>query len=386
MKIVHIIIAAAYKEGFGYQENILPAKHVELGLDTYIVSFNSEYSKGRIYVNGDGISVTLLPVNDSKFTRLRYISSFVTKTKGLYSYLENISPDIIFLHGLQCFESLVLYRWCKKHKNVKLYVDHHADYYNTPINKLSSRIFYKCVYGYIAARLSEYAIKFWGVTPWRVKYLQDVYNIRPEKTDLLVMGGDEKLVEWDRRHDIRKEYRQRYDIPDNAFLIVSGGKVDKAKNIHILVDAISGLKNKNVYLLIFGSLTKDVEEYCSTKFNDNVKFIGWVDSKQVYPYFLSADLAVFPGTHSVLWEQAMSCGIPGVFKDWEGGFGHIDCGGNAILLKDISIDSLAGTIGRLANDKSVYEKMKQIAEDKARKEFSYIEIAKKSIEFNNIDR
>ena len=200
------------------------------------------------------------------------------------------------------------------------------------------------------------------------------------------MGGDEKLVEWDRRHDIRKEYRQRYDIPDNAFLIVSGGKVDKAKNIHILVDAISGLKNKNVYLLIFGSLTKDVEEYCSNKFNDNVKFIGWVDSKQVYPYFLSADLAVFPGTHSVLWEQAMSCGIPGVFKDWEGGFGHIDCGGNAILLKDITIDSLAGTIGRLANDKSVYEKMKQIAEDKARKEFSYIEIAKKSIEFNNIDR
>ena len=46
MKIVHVIIAAAYKEGFGYQENILPAKHVELGLDTHVVSYNSHYKNG----------------------------------------------------------------------------------------------------------------------------------------------------------------------------------------------------------------------------------------------------------------------------------------------------------------------------------------------------
>ena len=55
MKIAHIIIAAVYKEGYGYQENILPAKHVELGLDTYVVSFDNDCPDGREYINNDGV-------------------------------------------------------------------------------------------------------------------------------------------------------------------------------------------------------------------------------------------------------------------------------------------------------------------------------------------
>ena len=118
------------------------------------------------------------------------------------------------------------------------------------------------------------------------------------------------------------------------------------------------------------------------KIGKRIKYIGWVDSKQVYPLFLASDLAVFPGTHSVLWEQAMACGIPGLFKDWDGGFNHIDCGGNAKILKDISKESLNSEITRLIDEKEVYTKMKEIAETKGRKTFSYIEIAKKAIEFN----
>ena len=35
-KIVHVMIACFYKNGFGYQENILPEKHKELGFDVNI--------------------------------------------------------------------------------------------------------------------------------------------------------------------------------------------------------------------------------------------------------------------------------------------------------------------------------------------------------------
>lgn len=379
MKIIHVIIAAVYKEGYGYQENILPAKHVELGLDTYIVSFDNKCPNGREYISNDGVKVCLLPLNKSTLTKKHYLSSFVNKTQGLYPYLDRISPDIIFIHGLQSIDSLIVYKWCEKHPNVKLYVDQHADYYNSPITKFSTRMYYKIVYGYIAKKLSKYAIKFWGVTPWRVDYLQKVYGVNPEKTDLLVMGGDEALVDWNNRVIIRKELRIKYNIPDDAFLIVTGGKIDKAKNIHFLVEAVGQLKEKNVFLLVFGSLTEEMKNYCTPLFKDNVQYIGWLDSKDVYPYFLSADLAVFPGTHSVLWEQAMSCGVPGIFKDWDGGFSHIDCGGNAMLLKEISTDVLIGEIDKLLKDKHRYKKMKSTAENIARKEFSYIEIAKKAI-------
>lgn len=379
MKIVHVIIAAVYKEGFGYQENILPAKHVELGLDTYVVSFNKDYPKGNEYVNDDGVKVRLLPTNNSRCRKIPYLSAFMRKTCDLYSCLEDISPEIIFLHGLQSIDSLTVYKWCKNHESVKLYVDQHADYYNTPITKFTTRLYYKCVFGYIARKLSKFAIKFWGVTPWRVDYLQKVYGVNPEQTDLLVMGGDEALVDWNNRNDIRKELRLKYNIPEDAFLIISGGKIDRAKNIHLLIEAVTRLKDKNIFLLFFGNMTDEMNDYCTPLMKDNIKYIGWIDSKDVYQYFLSSDLAVFPGTHSVLWEQAMSCGIPGLFKDWDGGFSHIDCGGNAILLKDISADILACEIVKLAQDRQRYGKMKTIAENVARKEFSYIDIAKRAI-------
>ena len=379
MKIVHVIIAAAYKEGYGYQENILPAKHVELGLDTYVVTFDKDYSKGIEYINDDGVKVTKLPINDSRSSRIRYVSSFTKKTKGLLTYLENISPDIIFVHGLQSIDILYVCDYCAKHSDVKLYVDQHADYYNTPITKFSTRIYHRIVFGYIAKRLSKYAIKFWGVTPWRVDYLQKVYGVKPEKTDLLVMGGDENLIDWENRTVIKSHIRSKYDIPEDAFLIVSGGKIDRAKNIHLLIEAAARLRESNVFLIVFGSMTEDIRESCTPLFKDNVKYIGWIDSKDVYPYFLASDLAVFPGTHSVLWEQSVACGVPGIFKDWNGGFSHVDCGGNARFINEITVDSLVQEIESIVKDSARYIAMSQVAQNKARTAFSYIEIAKKSI-------
>ena len=379
MKIVHVIIANFYKEGYGYQENILPVKHIELGLEAYVVTTHDEHPLGIQYINDYGLDVTCLPHNDSILSNVRFLSLFIKKTKYLYEYLDKISPDIIFVHGLQAIDSLVVCRWCRKHPYVKLYVDQHADYYNTPITKFSTRIYHRIVFGYIAKRLSKYAIKFWGVTPWRVDYLQKVYGVKPEKTDLLVMGGDENLIDWENRTVIKSYIRSKYDIPEDAFLIVSGGKIDRAKNIHLLIEAAARLRESNVFLIVFGSMTEDIRESCTPLFKDNVKYIGWIDSKDVYPYFLASDLAVFPGTHSVLWEQSVACGVPGIFKDWNGGFSHVDCGGNARFINEITVDSLVQEIESIVKDSARYIAMSQVAQNKARTAFSYIEIAKKSI-------
>ena len=115
MKIVHVIIAAAYKEGYGYQENILPAKHVELGLDTYVISSNKEHPLGMHYINEDRVKVIFLPRVTSIMQKIPLIRSFVKQTHGIYSKLVELSPDIIFIHGLQCFESLDVCKYCEKH-------------------------------------------------------------------------------------------------------------------------------------------------------------------------------------------------------------------------------------------------------------------------------
>ena len=146
-----------------------------------------------------------------------------------------------------------------------------------------------------------------------------------------------------------------------------------------MIEAAARLRESNVFLIVFGSMTEDIRESCTPLFKDNVKYIGWIDSKDVYPYFLASDLAVFPGTQSVLWEQSVACGVPGIFKDWNGGFSHVDCGGNARFINEITVDSLVQEIESIVKDSARYIAMSQVAQNKARTAFSYIEIAKKSI-------
>lgn len=380
-KIVHVIIACFYKEGFGYQENILPAKHKQMGYDVSIITEDerSKEQKIKTYVNRDGVKVYVLPRVKKKWQIKMRIAMFLKDTKGLFNTLCSIEPDIIFVHGLQANDNKEVIKYIKKNPNVKLYVDQHGDYYNMPLDGPLEYICQKVIYKSIAQNFSRLAEVMWGVTPWRVKYLQDIYNIKPEKTDLLVMGGDEKLIPWDNRYNIRKEIRDKYNIPADAFLVVHGGKIDKRKNTHLLIEAVEKLKNENVYLMIFGSLDKEIQSLIGQKNSPRIINVGWIDSTKVYPLFLSSDLGCFPGTHSVLWEQACASGLPCIFKDWDGGMAHVDVGGNCILVRNITIDKLESTIKELVNNNEMYENMKFVAETKARNYFSYINIAKRSI-------
>ena len=82
-----------------------------------------------------------------------------------------------------------------------------------------------------------------------------------------------------------------------------------------------------------------------------------------------------------MWEQACATGLPCLFRNWYGGVNHLDVGGNCELLDEISVEILYDKIYKLLVDKDKFELMKSVAQEKARKEFSYIEIANKSIEF-----
>lgn len=135
-----------------------------------------------------------------------------------------------------------------------------------------------------------------------------------------------------------------------------------------------------IKMLIFGS----VEETLKPRFdslckNDRLQFVGWQNVENTYCLMNAADLIVFPGLHSVMWEQAVALGIPCVFRDIEG-FHHVDLGGNAVFLKDVTEDSLKKTIEDLYSSPDEYRRMKDIASRKGMQYFSYKNISKRSIE------
>ena len=221
---------------------------------------------------------------------------------------------------------------------------------------------------------------FYGVLPLRVDFLRKVYKIPEHKLDLLVLGADDTQFDLSEKESIRYNIRNRYNIKENDFLVVSGGKIDLRKNIHILMKSISELNENNIKLIIFGAVNDDLnEEVNKYKSNKNIILIDWLNTKEVFEILMAADLGFFPGTHSVLWEQSVGIGLPCVFKRWEG-IEHVDVGGNCLFIDEISTKSIKESLLRIVNDKEFYQNMLRLALRKGIEKFSYSKIAKYAIE------
>ena len=380
MKIIHICLACFYFEGMGYQENLLPKYHKKSGNDVTILttdfSFLEKYGNtvktAEDYINENKIHVKLL----KRSKRYGYYSRF-NDFDRVYDELDAVKPDIIFVHGGQFVALKDVIKYCKKNKKTKLYIDQHGDYYNMRVDTLKRKFLQYWVYGIWIRKAIPYTNKYWGVTPWRCQYIKDVYKIPEEKIGLLVMGGDDEKINFEKMPQLKADIRKELNLTADDFVIVTGGKIDRAKNIHLLAEAVSHLDGK-AKLVVFGKPDSEMENELS-KFgnNKNFRFLGWIPSDKAYDYFLASDLAVFPGTHSVLWEQACACGIPCVFKDWEG-MHHVDTGGNCIFLYKDSSEEIKDVLNGIINDSNKYNEMKCAAE-KSKKNFFYSEIAKRAI-------
>ena len=79
---------------------------------------------------------------------------------------------------------------------------------------------------------------------------------------------------------------------------------------------------------------------------------------------------MFPGRHSVMWEQVTGQGIPMLVKDWPGTH-HVDLGGNVRFLYNDSIEEIQEELERLVSNPNEYASMKSIAEKKGIHIFSY---------------
>lgn len=381
MRIVHICISERYEEGASYQENLLSKRHKDLGNDVFIIAAQ-DYCDGKTkstkhrpavnYINDCGIPVYILPNNHS----FRYYKLFFDTTKGLYDKLVEINPDVIFVHGVTAKDNRQVTKYAKIHKEVRVFADNHNDYETKPLKKRLSWLT-----SWIESCHARYLLPccevFWGTIPLRVEYLQKIYRIPAEKTDFLVMGGDDKIIERIDRITTRNNIRGLYGIPDDAFLVVTGGTFDRRKQQHLLMESISGLRNENIWLLAFGEPTPEMRDLIEKyKKVPNIVFTGWVSSNKAYELFISADLAFFPGHHSVLWEQAAACGLPIVVK-MARGTEHISINGNSILMKVVTPETITMVLKQLHNTIQ-YDQMREKAIEAA-PEFYLSHVALKSI-------
>ena len=384
MRITHLCLGCFFPDGYSYQENMLPKYHKKLGHDVSVVASLQTFDKnGNVsymekaseYRNEYDIPVQRLDYK-APLKVYRKLKRFI----GTYEAIEKTNPDILFIHGCQFMDMDVIVKYLKKHPNVTVYVDNHADFSNSAKNWASFTFLHKILWKHCAHIINPYTKKFYGVLPARVDFLINVYGLPADKVELLVMGADDEKVEAALKPEVKKEIREKYGITGDDFLIITGGKIDNfKKQILYLMEAVNKLQNEKVKLIVFGSVIPELKEKVESLVSPYTQYIGWVQSDQTDKYYAASDLVVFPGRHSVFWEQVAGLGKPMLCKAWDG-TKHVDLGGNVIFLEKDSAEEIYEIIKRLTENRSEYEKMLTVAKEKGMETFSYKEIAKRSIE------
>ena len=175
---------------------------------------------------------------------------------------------------------------------------------------------------------------------------------------------------------------EKYD--DIIWFVPVSIKVEKYQKIYNkkIEKQIKLGKNPSIDTIVFGNIAAEMKDELM-KWVDGKKVIyaGWINPDESYSYFAAADLVVFPGRHSVFWEQVAGQGIPLICKRWPK-TEHVNIGGNAMFISDDSMKEIKDIITSLVNNAQMYASMKKAAVDVAMKEFSYENIARKDIDSN----
>lgn len=381
-KIVHVQLTG-FGEGLGYQENMLLKYHKKLGYEvTMITSCKAFFSGGHKYVEpgenhlGNGVKIIRLcyvPFIPKK------VSSRLSWVRGLTKALENEKPDVIFVHGISSVSLCSIVRLVSFNAAIKVYVDNHADFYNSAQNWIS-KLVHKTLWRYMAKKLEKIADSFFTITAGCKKFMEKYYAIPPEKIELLQLGGDPEFIDKARGQEIRTKVREQLGFKDSDLVLITGGKLDGKKEVISLMKIVKELSHKNLKLIVFGSVHESIAEefYSINDITKNICYVGWLNLSQTYEYFLASDLAVFPGTQSALWNHAIFCGLPAIFRRWEGMTDFTISGKYRPCILVENCEQLKKEIEELLWDQGKLKKLKDEAK-KVSKWFSYEFIARRAI-------
>lgn len=386
MKIVHINLIDQFNDDWSYQDNLLPRMHKRMGHDVTMITTCRKFGhdgslidvEPQSYTLPDGVKIIRLE-NQKKF--------FIKKLQNildpypLYEVLYQIKPDLIMVHGLTArYNNAYILKYIKKVNPSCILV---TDSHNCEINAndhLAKTFKEKLIVRFTNAMrksLYPYCKRIFGITPACVNYAINQFKAPPDKTALLPLGYDPRIIEWERRQELRAEFRQKYGFNQDDILVIHGGKIIQRRKTPETIEAVMKLEDPRVKLVIFGGMDEEMKpqvEPLIQKNSDRVLYLGSLTPEQYHVAYCASDLALFPGGQSVLWQQAIGCGLPIIVGN-DKNLDYLNRGGNAAYINDTSVDGIHAVLLNVLQGDNL-KSMKAVAETEARDFFSYERIAK----------
>ncbi|UPQ75434.1 glycosyltransferase family 4 protein [Chryseobacterium nepalense] len=387
MKI--LFICDYYDDSQLYQEPMLSKYYRHLGHKVYIIT--SHHKDVFNYVSEKNVKVnfkeTVLGRYGEIIYRLPYTINVLNKIKkfsNIFSILDEVAPDMVFLHDIS-FNLHEVIKYKRKNKSIKIIMDYHADYSNSGKNWVSINILHRIIRKRYLHFYLKHIDKIFPIVPHGAKFLNEIYSIENNRMEILPLGVDTLAVEEIKSNikDYKKQILSKYNINENALLLVSGGKLDELKKTDLLIQAMGNLPS-NVHLLLFGKPTTEKYKLYLEKLSEglNVHFIGWITAEETLKLYLISDIAVFPASQSVLWQQAIGAGLPLLVGDSGGQSAEYMNKNNNIIVVDkenLNVNTFSNILTELIRDERKRKNMSEGAVLTTKTYLDYKIIAEKTL-------
>ena len=209
-----------------------------------------------------------------------------------------------------------------------------------------------------------------GVSPLRCKYLNKIFKVPQNKIRFLPIGCDTEQATQVTEN--RETLRVKFDVTQNAFVVVSGGKIDRTKGTLTLIEAceVFRQKSENVQLVLFGRIDDEVKSEASR--HDWIKMLGWCDRITTLSLLKMADVACWPWLHTTLIEDSVASGTPLVVKRSDN-VSHFEKENAGVFLEKGNKEELIDALLEIKNNAEMY----RLNAFKAREKYSYATLIKK---------
>ncbi|MEZ0483485.1 glycosyltransferase [Fibrella aquatica] len=122
----------------------------------------------------------------------------------------------------------------------------------------------------------------------------------------------------------RTSLRQRLQLPENAFVVLSSGKYTAKKRPLDILKAIAELKQPNLAAVLVGdgSLRPELNDFIARNDLRHISLTGFINQSAISEYYAAADAYVMCSTEEETWglstNEAMNFGLPIVLYDTVG--------------------------------------------------------------------
>ena len=380
MKILHVCLSGYYSEGWGYQDNLMTEQNIQNGYEVHVIasrfhrSIDNKIVKNpnNSYIDKYGVYIHRL---DFKFPYLGKFNNNVRIYRGLLKTMQFIKPDIIFVHGLQFLDINTIAKYAKRNHITKIYADNHAMHSNSAKSIISKYILHRIIYKYFINRNAVIFKKIFYINESSKKFLISEYKIK-KNIEFFPLCG--KTISVNSREIKRQTMRKKLGLSESDIVFIHAGKLNKEKKTLELIKTFNELESL-AYLVIVGSVDDAISFnfYKEIKKNNSIYYVGWKNSDELIDYLCCGDVLVQPGSQSILFQQAISCGLALILDKNEDTEKLVKYNNGLLLSK---IEELRESLLFFLNEKNILVEYKKKSYLLATKELNYDVISKKYLD------